>query len=83
MAVNKRMFVHKLSDELPEAGIEPARTKVPRILSPVCLPISSLGQFEASAGIEPAIRALQAPALPLGDDAMRLFKITKQRVNKV
>jgi hypothetical protein len=33
---------------LPRAGLEPARCFHPRILSPVCLPISSPGQMIAA-----------------------------------
>ena len=53
---------------IPEAGLEPARPQSPRILSPVCLPFHHPGDFEVSAGFEPAVELLQSPALPLGDD---------------
>ena len=54
---------------VPEAGLEPARTKARGILSPLCLPIPPLRHainMEATPGFEPGIRILQTPALPLG-----------------
>ena len=53
---------------VPEAGIEPARSYLRGILSPLRLPIPPPGQLdityvlEAEVGIEPASTALQAAA---------------------
>ena len=55
-------------DMVPEAGIEPARSYLRVILSPLRLPIPPPGQLdityvlEAEVGIEPASTALQAAA---------------------
>jgi hypothetical protein len=59
---------------VPRAGLEPAQTKVRRILSPLRLPNSAIPAqllfatyyVEAAPGFEPGIRILQTLALPLG-----------------
>lgn len=60
---------------VPRAGLEPARAKAQRILSPLRLPIPpSRQQFqflvEAAPGFEPGMRVLQTLALPLGYAAL-------------
>ncbi len=48
---------------VPRAGLEPAREKSQRILSPLRLPIPPPGlKMEARIGIEPTYTALQAAA---------------------
>ncbi len=58
---------------VPEAGLEPARSELRGILSPLCLPIPPLRQaiskMEATPGFEPGMKILQTLALPLGDVA--------------
>ena len=59
---------------VPRAGLEPARAKAQRILSPLRLPIPPSRQFqffvEAAPGFEPGVRVLQTLALPLGYAAL-------------
>ena len=61
---------------VPGAGVEPARSFLRGILSPLCLPIPPPGlttrhnkqnwfKNEAGVGIEPALTDLQSAALPL------------------
>ncbi len=68
LLINKPKFVSIL---VPGAGLEPARSCLRGILSPLCLPIpppgliethASFDFMEAEPGIEPRYTALQAAA---------------------
>lgn len=62
---------------VPKAGLEPARSFLRRILSPLRLPFRHLGmdfdiKMEAPPRFELGVKALQASALPLGYGASPL-----------
>ncbi len=55
---------------VPEAGLEPARNKIPRdFKSLVSTNSTTPANLEATPGFEPGMRILQTLALPLGDVA--------------
>ena len=76
---------------VPGAGVEPARSFLRGILSPLCLPIPPPGlttrhkkqnwfKNEAGVGIEPALTDLQSAALPLCHPAeVSIVKLNKFR----
>ena len=69
---------------VPRAGLEPARTNVRRILSPLRLPIPPPRHtifLEAAPGFEPGIRVLQTHALPLGYAARQSFNLFNNKTS--
>ena len=57
---------------VPKTGLEPVRMLLPRDFKSLASAYSATSaSLEASPGIEPGMKALQASALPLGYDAIR------------
>ncbi len=64
---------------VPEAGLEPARTKSPRDFKSLVSTNSTTPAnilLEATPGFEPGMRILQTLALPLGDVAKKMERET-------